>query len=84
MSATNTVDGKAHIVYDGPGSAIYRNYNGSTWTSEFTVGDNYENPLISSVSNDLFVVWMGTNNYIKYRQYDTAPFMMYPKNWTII
>jgi hypothetical protein len=73
VSAANTTDGKTHIVYSGSGSAIYRNYNGSTWSSEFTVGDNYENPLISSASNDLYVVWMGSNNYIKYRQYDAIP-----------
>lgn len=81
VSATNTADGKTHIVYNGPGSTMYRNYNGSTWSSELTVGDWYENPLISSVSNDLFVIWMGSNNYIKYRQYDAAP--LAPKNLTI-
>ena len=81
VSATNTVDGKTHIVYDGPGSAIYRNYDGSTWSSEFTVGDNYVTPLISSVSNDLYVTWMGTNGYIKYRQYDANPLI--PQNLSI-
>jgi hypothetical protein len=73
VSVTNTTDGKTHIVYSGPGSTVYRNYNGSTWTSELTIGDNYENPLISSASNDLYVIWMGTNNYVKYRQYDAIP-----------
>jgi len=73
VSATNSSDGKTHIVYHGPGSAIYRNYNGSTWSSELTIGDWYENNLISSTSNDLFVMWMGSNNYIKYRQYDANP-----------
>ena len=81
VSATNTTDGKTHIVYEGPGNTVYRNYNGSTWSSELTVGDWYKNPLISSVSNDLFVIWMGSNNYIKYRHYDAAP--LAPQNLTV-
>src|SRR5690606_8074354 len=81
VSATNTYDGKTHIVYDGPGSTVYRNYNGSTWSSELTIGDNFVNPLISSVSNDLYVTWMGSDNYIKYRQYDAAP--LAPQNLNV-
>ena len=84
VSATNTFDGETHIVYSGFGSTTYRNYNGSTWSSGLTIGDNYLNPVISSVSNDLFVVWMGPpneNDYIKYRQYDAIP--LAPQNLTI-
>lgn len=73
VSATNTTDGKTHIVYRGLWSTVYRNYNSSTWSSELTVGDWYDNPLISSVSNDLYVMWLGANNYIKYRQWDDDP-----------
>lgn len=58
VSAANTTDGKTHIVYRGPSSTVYRNYDVLTWSSEITIGDNYVNPLISSVSNDLFVVWI--------------------------
>lgn len=81
VSTTNTTDGKTHIVYDGPGSTVYRNYNGSTWSSQLTIGDWFENPLISSVSNDLYVVWRGYDNYIKYRQYDAVP--LAPTNLTV-
>jgi len=60
---------------------VYRNYNGSTWSSQLTIGDWFENPLISSISNDLYVMWRGYDNYIKYRQYDAAP--LAPTNLTV-
>jgi len=36
-AAANTFDGKTHIVYRA-GDIYYRNYNGSTWSSETTIG----------------------------------------------
>ncbi|MDO8548972.1 MAG: T9SS type A sorting domain-containing protein [Ignavibacteria bacterium] len=76
VNSANTTDGKTHIVYEITGGVGYRNYNGASWSSEFTVGTGYEAPQISSVSNDLFVVWSPNNypnNYINYRQYDANP-----------
>ncbi|MCZ7601891.1 MAG: T9SS type A sorting domain-containing protein [Melioribacteraceae bacterium] len=73
VSAANTNDGKTHIVYEGPSSVAYRNYNGSSWTSETTFGSSYISPRISSTSNDLFVIWGEYNDYLKIRQYDANP-----------
>lgn len=77
VSAANTVDGKTHIVYEISGGVGYRNYNGSSWSSEDTIGSGYISPRIYSVSNDLFVVWGRDwpvqNQYVQYRQYDAAP-----------
>jgi hypothetical protein len=81
VSATNTYDSKTHIIYVGPSSVIYRNYNGTSWSSESTVGDWYEVPRISSSSNDLFIIWRNSNNYLRYRQYDVAP--LTPSNLSI-
>ena len=80
VSVTKSADSKTHIVYEGVGSTVYRNFNGSTWSNELTIGDNYYTPRMSSVSNDLFVVYKGSNNYIKYRQYDANP--LAPQNLT--
>jgi len=73
VSATNTYDGKTHIIYEGPSSVAYRNYNGSSWSSETTFGSSYLSPKISATSNDLFVVWGEYNDYLKFRQYDANP-----------
>jgi hypothetical protein len=75
VSITNTSDNKSHIVYEGTLSVSYRNYNGSSWSSESTIAtDGYSNPTISSVSNDLFVVYKSySSGYVKYLQYDTNP-----------
>ena len=85
LSAANTVDGKTHIVYEISGGVGYRNYNGSTWISEETIGSGYNAPRIYSVSNDLFAVWGKDwpyqNTYIQYRQYDAVP--LAPQNLTI-
>jgi len=81
VSATNTTDGKTHIVYSGPGSTVYRNFNGSSWSSALTIGDNFEKPGISSVSNDLYVIWRGYDGYLKYRQFDANP--LAPQNLSI-
>lgn len=75
VSAANTSDGKTHIVYEQfSGVAVaYRNYNGSSWSSEVSFGNSYNSPKISSTSNDLFVVWGEYNDYLKLRQYDANP-----------
>lgn len=77
ISTTNTYDGKTHIVYEGFNSVICRNYNGTSWSSESTVGDDYVAPRVSSVSNDLFVTWGGSDilndDFVYLRQYDAAP-----------
>ena len=80
VSATNTYDGKTHIIYSGSSSVVYRSYNGTSWSSEFTIGDWYKVPRISSSSNDLFVIWRNWDNYIRYRQYDAAPIA--PQNFS--
>lgn len=75
-SAANTFDSKTHIVYyGGLGDIYYRNYNGSTWSSESTIGTGGPRiPMISSVSNDLFVIWENlTSSYLSYKQYDANP-----------
>ncbi|MBE0551469.1 MAG: T9SS type A sorting domain-containing protein [Ignavibacterium sp.] len=83
VSAANSVDGKTHIAYEISGGVGYRNYNGSSWISESTIGEGYNSPRIYSVSNDLFTVWGKDwpNGYIQYRQYDAAP--LAPSNLTI-
>jgi hypothetical protein len=75
LSSTNTVDGKSHIVYEGSNSVVYRSYNGTTWSSEFTIGESWIFPKISSASNDLFVAWGKyiNDHLIYYRQYDAIP-----------
>lgn len=84
VSITNTSDNKSHIVYEGPSSVLYRNYNGSSWSASSTIAsDGYYNPVISSVSNDLYVTYKSDNSsYIKYRQYDANP--LAPQNLTVV
>lgn len=55
VSVANSYDGNSHIVYEISGGVGYRNYNGSSWTSEAQIGDGYNSPKINAVSNDLFV-----------------------------
>ena len=83
VSASNTFNGNIHIVYEISGGVGYRNYNGSSWSSEFTVGSGYNSPRISSVSNDLFVAWGKDRptKYIHYRQYNAAP--LAPQNISV-
>ena len=71
LSAANTYDGKTHIIYEITGGVGYRNYNGTSWSSEVEIGDEWVSPKISSVSNDLFTVWGSDKVY--YRQYDAVP-----------
>jgi len=78
VTAANTADGKTHIVYEIQSGVGYRSYNGS-WSSESAIGDWYISPNISSTSNDLFIV-CGSDDYIRYRQYDAAP--LAPQNLT--
>lgn len=80
VSATNTYDGKTHIVYEIANGVGYRNYNGSSWTSEEQIGIGYLSAKIYSVSNDLFVVW-GNNSKVQYRHYDAAPLI--PQNLAV-
>jgi len=74
-AAANTSDSKTHIVYyGGLGDIYYRNYNGSTWSTESTIGTGGLGfSLISSTSNDLYVTWVGNDDFIKYLQYDAVP-----------
>jgi len=55
VSAANTADGKTHIVYEIFDGVGYRNYNGSSWSSEEPIGSGFISPRVYSVSNDLFV-----------------------------
>lgn len=73
VSVANTADGNTHIVYEATNSVAYRNYNGSSWSSQITFGTGYLSPKISSTSNDLFVVWGKNDDYLKLRQYDAIP-----------
>ena len=75
LSSTNTVDGKTHVVYEIGGGVGYKSYNGSSWSSEFTVGSYWISPKLSQASNDLFVTWGGFINdeFLHYRQYDAVP-----------
>lgn len=83
VSASNTFNGNSHIVYEISGGVGYRNYNGSSWGSEFTVGSGYNSPRISSISNDLFVAWGKDwpTKYIHYRQFNSAPLV--PQNLAV-
>ncbi len=78
LTSTVTSDGKTHIIYDS-GQIIHRSYicTTSSWSDEYEVSNYYSSTKssgLSSVSNDLFVVWKPKNdNYLKYRQYDAAP-----------
>jgi hypothetical protein len=81
VSATNTSDSKTHITYTNS-NIVYRNFNGTSWSSEFEIGSGFLSPKISSTSNDLFVVWGGygiDNVYL--RQYDEVP--LTPSNLSI-
>ncbi len=82
IDAANTSDGKTHIVYPGAGSILYKYYESGTWSSTAqTIGDWYEHPNISAVSNDLYVIYGSSNNFIKYRHYDAAP--LTPQNFAV-
>ena len=83
-AAANTFDSKTHIVYyGGLGNIYYRNYNGSIWSPDSIIGTGGPRlPIISSVSNDLFVIWENTTlNYLIYKQYDAAP--LAPQNLAV-
>jgi hypothetical protein len=71
----NTYDGKVHAIYSNEFNLLYRNYNGSTWSGEFSIGSGYITYFaLHSISNDLFTAWkMFSDNYLRYRQYDAAP-----------
>ena len=80
-AAANTFDSKTHIVYCDD-DILYRNYNGSTWSSESTIGTGVLGiPKISSVSNDLYTTWENSNGYVNYRQYDAFP--LAPQNLAV-
>lgn len=81
VSSASTADGKTHIVYVGSSNVVHRSYNGTSWSDEFTVGDYYFSPKVSSYSKDLFVTW-ASDNYVLYRQYDDAP--LAPANLILI
>lgn len=83
VSATTTTNNNTHIVYPGTGSVLYRSYNGSSWSSESTIGDDFKFPNITSVSNDLYTVWQYySTGYIKYRQYDAVPLAPTNLDWS--
>jgi len=83
ISSVNSINGQTHIVYSGAGSVVYRNYNGSSWSTENTIAeDGWFSPIISNTSNDLFVIYKSDNSgYIKYRQYDSNP--LAPQNLNV-
>ncbi|MBK7104250.1 MAG: T9SS type A sorting domain-containing protein [Ignavibacteriae bacterium] len=82
VSISNSYDNKTHIVYVDYESVLYRNYNGSYWSSESSIETDGYYPAIYSVSNDLYVVYYSDNSgYIKYRQCDAVP--LNPQNLTI-
>ena len=82
VSASNSSDGKTHIVYSGD-EINYRNFDGSNWSSEYDIGNGYATPQISASSNDLYIIWGGNygTNYVYYRQFDAAP--LPPQNLSI-
>ena len=81
VSAVNTTDSKTHIVYS---NGYYRNNNGTTWSEEYTLGeDGLYAPTITATSNDLFVVSGGyTSNNVYYLHYDATP--LAPQNLTVV
>ncbi len=82
VSATESNDGKLHIVY--PSSELfYRNYDGSGWIEEESLDNNYIfTSNISSVSNDLYITWKPeSGSYIMYRQFDAVP--LAPQNLAV-
>ena len=76
MGAEQTNNGYLHIIYGG-WDLYHRIYNGFSWSSETELSyltDGDVNTSLSAVSNDLYSIWKDYNSdYIKYRQYDTAP-----------
>lgn len=80
VSAVNTTDTKTHIVYS---TGYYRNYNGTTWSQESTLGEGgLYSPTITATSNDLFIVSAGySSNNVYYVQYDAIP--LAPQNLTV-
>ncbi len=80
VSAVNTTDIKTHIVYS---TGYYRNYNGTTWSEEYTLGvGGLYAPTITATSNDLFIVSAGyASNNVYYVHYDAIP--LAPQNLTV-
>jgi hypothetical protein len=80
MGASTTSNSKLNVVhYYLDNGVVHIDYDGYQWSDDFQVTSDYLNYEMqhlgfSTVSNDLYVVWKPNNsNYIKYRQYDTAP-----------
>ena len=63
---------------------IYRFYNGSSWSSTTNLDNSsaiWINIGLSSVSNDVFVMWKHDgDNYLRYKQYDANP--LTPSNFS--
>jgi len=79
-----TANNILHSLYK-PGSLNYSFYNGLIWSSPLQINESsiYVNSLnFAAQSNDLYAMWKdGSNNYLKYRQYDAAPFA--PTNYSV-
>jgi hypothetical protein len=78
VSTATTNDNKLHILYSGrTAPALYRNYDGSNWSSEFVIDTanlSVSASRISAISNDVFIVWKnGSSPYLRLNQYDATP-----------
>jgi hypothetical protein len=84
FNTTGTYNGDVHLIYEQDDELIYESYDGS-WSGQTTIDSDVETATprgISSVSNDVFLVWKtDASNYLRYKQYDAIP--LAPQNLTI-
>ncbi|WP_304040484.1 T9SS type A sorting domain-containing protein [Ignavibacterium album] len=82
FNVTKTSNDNLHVVvyppYVDPSFGLaYRTYNGSSWSNAILIDNDPRlgtNLGFTSVSNDLFLTFMrGSDNYLRYKQYDAAP-----------
>jgi hypothetical protein len=76
ISAANTYDGKTHIVYEISDAVGYRSYNGTSWSSETSIGSGYLHPRIHSVSNDFLLFGEKTGHH-RINSFTTANTMLH-------
>ncbi len=88
IAAETTTNGNLNIINFGFSNGIlFKFYDGNSWSNDFTVSPDFINIDFTNIgfstsSNDLFVSWKPyDNNYLKYRQYDTAP--LAPENLAV-
>jgi hypothetical protein len=90
FNVTKTTNDNIHLVIypeevEQSFGLVHRIYNGSSWSSPVLLDTDPRygiNVGLTSVSNDLYLGFMiGTDNYLRYKQYDAAP--LAPSNLTI-